>query len=77
VNEIFDTLTYTGENYATAKLKLKEYFAPMKPYHELRTIYFTETFDLMMNVTIYFMNKQRLYKYNLPFIHISYCVYSR
>jgi hypothetical protein len=23
----------------------------------------------MMNVTIYFMNKQRLYKYNLPFIH--------
>jgi hypothetical protein len=29
VNEIFDTLTYTGENYATAKLKLKEYFAPM------------------------------------------------
>jgi hypothetical protein len=30
-----------------------------------------------MNVTIYFMNKQRLYKYNLPFIHISYCVYSR
>ena len=30
VNEIFDTLTYTGENYATAKLKLKEYFAPMK-----------------------------------------------
>ena len=30
VNEIFDTLTYTGDNYATAKLKLKEYFAPMK-----------------------------------------------
>jgi hypothetical protein len=32
----------------------------------LKAIYFAETFDLMMNVTIYFMNKQRLYKYNLP-----------
>ena len=28
VNEIFDTLTDTGEDIATAKLKLKEYFAP-------------------------------------------------
>ena len=30
VNEIFDTLTDTGEDIATAKLKLKEYFAPKK-----------------------------------------------
>jgi len=30
VNEIFDTLTDTGEDFATAKLKLKEYFAPKK-----------------------------------------------
>jgi hypothetical protein len=26
----FDTLTDTGEDFATAKLKLKEYFAPKK-----------------------------------------------
>ena len=30
VNAIFDTLTYTGQDFATAKLKLKEYFAPKK-----------------------------------------------
>ena len=30
VDEIFDTLTDTGEDIATAKLKLKEYFAPKK-----------------------------------------------
>lgn len=30
VNAIFDTLTDTGEDFATAKLKLKEYFAPKK-----------------------------------------------
>ena len=30
VNEIFDTLTDTGEDFPTAKLKLKEYFAPKK-----------------------------------------------
>ena len=30
VNEIFDTLTDTGEDIATAKLKLKKYFASKK-----------------------------------------------
>jgi len=30
VNEIFDTITDTGEDFATAKLKVKEYFAPKK-----------------------------------------------
>jgi hypothetical protein len=38
VNEIFDTLTYTGENYATAKLKLKEYFAPMDPMNRFSSL---------------------------------------
>jgi len=30
VNEIFDTLEGTGEDFATAKQKLKDYFAPKK-----------------------------------------------
>lgn len=30
VSEIFDTLTETGEDYASAKKKLSEYFAPKK-----------------------------------------------
>ena len=30
VSDIFDTLTETGEDYASAKKKLSEYFAPKK-----------------------------------------------
>ena len=30
VNDIFETLTDTGDDYATAKAKLTEYFAPKK-----------------------------------------------
>ena len=38
MNEIFDTLTDTGEEFATAKQKLKEYFAPKKNIRNMKYI---------------------------------------